>query len=174
MIQSPVLSAQLLVQSYESPVTIEHGWIVCVKQRLSICPLHIACGYLFIHDKEGAQAVKIIRLSRALKVVVEITHVGPFADIGNVSFSVGVERKLAQNALVSFACDRGKTFRDITTLHGFGDGVDIHGRAGGLQPVALSQRLIDYLEPAPTRGILVFCICAGELLPLTWEVLRAG
>ena len=96
-----------------------------VRGMLSVrCTTNMA--HLLIHDEKFSQPVKIICLSLALKIVIEVAHVGSIANICDVSFSGSVERELTQYALVTFARGTEKAFRDVTVLDGFGDSVDIH------------------------------------------------
>src|SRR4051794_11616450 len=118
---------------------------------------------LFVHDQEGAQAVEVVGGPFTSDVVRVVADVGTDGDVGEVRAPVGADRELGEHALVAAVCDGLEMLVQISLLGAAREGVGEHAGAGRLGPVVAAGALVDHLEPAAGRRVLVLLQAGRQL-----------
>src|SRR5437870_5649421 len=125
---------------------------------------HTRRSYLFVHNQESAETVKIILITLARKVISEIADVGSFADISEMSQAVGADRKLRKHTVVTLLRHCFVTLGQVSTLDSHPHHVAVHAGAGRFEPVAFEPAFVYYLIPEPGYRILISFKSLGQLL----------
>src|SRR5438309_5839264 len=125
---------------------------------------HTRRAHPFVHDQESSEAVEVILITLARKVISEIADVGSFADVSEISQAVGADRKLREHTVVTLLRHGLVMLWQVSTLHSHPHHVAVHAGAGRFEPVAFDAAFVYYLIPKSGDCVLIFFVSLGQLL----------